>query len=44
VRPDLALPEGWLDAEGALRTRPDLWAERGGVDGFFAALIRRAGA
>lgn len=42
LRPDLALPEGWLDAEGALRTRPDFWAESGGVDGFHAALIGKA--
>jgi 16S rRNA (cytosine967-C5)-methyltransferase len=26
-----------LTAEGDLRTRPDHWAERGGLDGFFAA-------
>ncbi|MEM9145492.1 MAG: transcription antitermination factor NusB [Pseudomonadota bacterium] len=24
-------------AEGDIRTRPDMWAERGGLDGFFAA-------
>ncbi|MEM7742298.1 MAG: transcription antitermination factor NusB [Pseudomonadota bacterium] len=29
-------PEGWL------RTRPDMWAGRGGLDGFFAARFRRA--
>ena len=28
---------------GWLRTRPDLWADRGGLDGFFAARFRRAG-
>ncbi|MBP0443314.1 rRNA cytosine-C5-methylase [Roseomonas sp. SSH11] len=27
--------------EGALRTRPDLWAEKGGMDGFFVARFRR---
>ncbi len=42
LRPDLALPEGWLDSEGALRTRPDFWAGTGGVDGFHAALIIKA--
>jgi 16S rRNA (cytosine967-C5)-methyltransferase len=26
-----------LTARGTLRTRPDMWAERGGLDGFFAA-------
>ncbi|MFT8245847.1 transcription antitermination factor NusB [Roseomonas sp. BN140053] len=29
-----------LTPEGALRTRPDLWAEQGGMDGFFAARFR----
>jgi 16S rRNA (cytosine967-C5)-methyltransferase len=29
-------PEGWL------RTRPDLWAEQGGMDGFFIARFRAA--
>jgi 16S rRNA (cytosine967-C5)-methyltransferase len=26
---------------GTLRTRPDMWAERGGLDGFFAARFQR---
>ncbi len=26
---------------GALRMRPDFWPERGGMDGFYAALLRR---
>jgi 16S rRNA (cytosine967-C5)-methyltransferase len=26
-----------LTAASTLRTRPDMWAERGGLDGFFAA-------
>jgi len=29
--------EAALTAAGTLRTRPDMWAERGGLDGFFAA-------
>jgi 16S rRNA (cytosine967-C5)-methyltransferase len=29
-------PGGWL------RTRPDFWAERGGMDGFFAARLIKA--
>jgi 16S rRNA (cytosine967-C5)-methyltransferase len=29
--------EAALTAAGTLRTRPDMWAERGGIDGFFAA-------
>jgi 16S rRNA (cytosine967-C5)-methyltransferase len=30
----------WATPEGALRLRPDYWADRGGMDGFFAALFR----
>ncbi|WP_236552431.1 RsmB/NOP family class I SAM-dependent RNA methyltransferase [Belnapia sp. F-4-1] len=33
--------EGVVTAAGTLRTRPDLWAERGGMDGFFVARWRR---
>ncbi|MDR0810061.1 MAG: methyltransferase domain-containing protein [Gemmobacter sp.] len=32
---------GWLTAAGALRLRPDYWAERGGMDGFFMARLGR---
>ncbi|MFN6955306.1 MAG: transcription antitermination factor NusB [Acetobacteraceae bacterium] len=41
VRPEElpGLPEVVTPA-GHLRTRPDLWAERGGMDGFFAARFR----
>lgn len=28
-----------IDADGAVRTRPDMWAERGGIDGFYIARI-----
>ncbi len=31
-----------LTPQGTMRTRPDLWAERGGLDGFFAARFVRA--
>ncbi|QQA43129.1 RsmB/NOP family class I SAM-dependent RNA methyltransferase [Pelagovum pacificum] len=50
--PDLAvapLPEaGWIEAEwhadgGGLRLRPDFWSERGGMDGFFAAVLTKPG-
>lgn len=34
------LPEA-LTAEGTLRTLPSLWADRGSMDGFFAARLRR---
>ena len=36
------LPEA-ITAAGCLRTRPDFWPARGGMDGFFAARFRRAG-
>ncbi|MGD9917247.1 MAG: RsmB/NOP family class I SAM-dependent RNA methyltransferase [Paenirhodobacter sp.] len=32
----------WITPEGALRLRPDFWAERGGMDGFFIADLRPA--
>jgi len=33
-----ALPEA-RTADGFLRTLPGMWAERGGMDGFFAARL-----
>lgn len=43
-RPDLpGLDPGWITPSGALRLRPDCWAERGGMDGFFIARLRRTG-
>ena len=30
----------WHSEEGGLRLRPDFWAERGGMDGFYMALLR----
>jgi len=35
--------EAAITPAGALRTRPDLWGERGGMDGFFVARFRTAG-
>ncbi len=35
------VPEAWRAPAGGLRTRPDHWAERGGIDGFFMAALRR---
>lgn len=32
---------GWCAPGGGLRTRPDHWAGRGGMDGFFIALLRK---
>lgn len=34
---------GWITEEGGLRLRPDVWAERGGMDGFYVACLRRPG-
>jgi 16S rRNA (cytosine967-C5)-methyltransferase len=34
------LPEA-VTPQGTLRTRPDMWADRGGIDGFFAARFVR---
>lgn len=31
--------ESWITAEGGLRLRPDYWAERGGMDGFYIACL-----
>lgn len=32
---------GWIGAEGGLRLRPDYWAERGGMDGFYIVVLRK---
>jgi 16S rRNA (cytosine967-C5)-methyltransferase len=40
---EAGIPPEFLTPEGDLRTRPDLWAEHGGLDGFFAARFRRTG-
>lgn len=40
----VALPgveDGWWTEAGGLRLRPDYWADRGGMDGFFAVRLRR---
>jgi 16S rRNA (cytosine967-C5)-methyltransferase len=31
----------WATPEGGLRTRPDFWAEKGGIDGFYMACLTR---
>ncbi|MEP5152611.1 transcription antitermination factor NusB [Planktotalea sp.] len=31
----------WITEEGGLRLRPDYWAEIGGMDGFYIALLRK---
>jgi 16S rRNA (cytosine967-C5)-methyltransferase len=43
-RPDLpGVEPQWWTAEGALRLRPDYWAEKGGMDGFFMVRLRKTG-
>ena len=43
-RPDLAgIDPTWWTPDGALRLRPDYWADKGGMDGFFLARLRKAG-
>lgn len=32
---------GWITEEGGLRLRPDYWAEQGGMDGFYMAVLRK---
>ncbi len=32
----------WISPEGGLRLRPDYWPERGGMDGFYIAVLRKA--
>jgi 16S rRNA (cytosine967-C5)-methyltransferase len=31
----------WITAEGGLRLRPDFWTDRGGMDGFYMAVMRK---
>ncbi|WP_293451248.1 transcription antitermination factor NusB [Planktotalea sp.] len=33
--------EDWITQEGGLRLRPDYWADKGGMDGFYIALLRK---
>lgn len=39
----LDVDPGWITPEGGLRLRPDLWPDRGGMDGFYMARLRVAG-
>lgn len=43
---DTPLPEGvpaeWKSSEGGVRLRPDYWADRGGMDGFYMARLIKA--
>ncbi|MDE4173867.1 RsmB/NOP family class I SAM-dependent RNA methyltransferase [Phaeobacter sp. PT47_59] len=38
----LGVDPAWISEEGGLRLRPDYWADRGGMDGFYMALLRKA--
>jgi 16S rRNA (cytosine967-C5)-methyltransferase len=33
---------GWITDEGGLRLRPDYWADRGGMDGFYVACLNKS--
>ncbi len=35
------IEDGWRTDEGGLRLRPDFWAERGGMDGFYMAVLQK---
>lgn len=37
-----AAPEGAISAEGYLRTLPHHWADKGGMDGFFAVALQKS--
>jgi 16S rRNA (cytosine967-C5)-methyltransferase len=45
VEPGLpaGVPDDWQTPEGGLRLRPDFWADRGGIDGFYIARMRAPG-
>jgi len=34
--------QNWITQEGGLRLRPDYWAERGGMDGFYIACLNKS--
>ena len=35
------LEASWRTEEGGLRLRPDYWADKGGMDGFYIAVLRK---
>ncbi|WP_276605908.1 RsmB/NOP family class I SAM-dependent RNA methyltransferase [Pseudooceanicola onchidii] len=35
------LSPDWVTEEGGLRLRPDFWADEGGMDGFYCAVLRK---
>src|SRR5262245_46678269 len=42
ISPSEIFEETFVTREGDLRTLPSFWADRGGMDGFYAARLRRA--
>lgn len=44
AEPSAIGPADWLHADGYMRLRPDMLADRGGMDGFFAVVLRKPGA
>lgn len=42
IPPQIAgVDKAWITPEGALRLRPDYWADRGGMDGFFMVCVQK---
>ena len=41
VADQIALPTEFIGKDGGLRTRPDMWPDIGGLDGFYAAVIQK---
>ena len=42
IAPEIAgIDPAWITPEGALRLRPDYWADIGGMDGFFMVCVRK---
>ncbi len=40
--PDIpGIDDAWRSADGGLRLRPDYWADQGGMDGFYMALLTK---
>ena len=37
------IEDAWRAPEGGLRLRPDFWADKGGMDGFYIAVLQRRG-
>lgn len=37
----LGIDPGWIGPDGGIVLRPDLWPERGGLDGFYIACLRK---